>query len=128
MLAFTLSLAAVTASWTYAAAGSRIPMMVARYVADFADFDQLLMRGVLLTMALILPTSACLGAAFPFALALADDRLHPAPGPLRPGLRDQHARIGDGLAGRGVPLHSGFRHSADAVDRERLPDRVHGWR
>ena len=80
MLAFTLSLAAVTASWTYAAAGSRIPMMVARYVADFADFDQLLLRGVLLTMALILPTSACLGAAFPFALALADDRLHPAPG------------------------------------------------
>jgi spermidine synthase len=80
MLAFTLSLAAVTASWTYAAAGSRIPMMVARHVADFADFDQLLLRGVLLTMALILPTSACLGAAFPFALALADDRLHPAPG------------------------------------------------
>src|SRR6185436_847845 len=80
MLAFTLSLAAVTASWTYAAAGSRVPMMVARYVADFADFDQLLWRGVLLTMALILPTSACLGAAFPFALALAEDRLHPAPG------------------------------------------------
>lgn len=80
MLAFTLSLAAVTASWTYAAAGSQIPMMVARHVADFADFDQLLLRGVLLTMALILPTSACLGAAFPFALALADDRLHPAPG------------------------------------------------
>jgi spermidine synthase len=80
MLAFTLSLAAVTASWTYAAAGSRVPMMVARQVASFADFDQLLFRGVLLTMALILPTSACLGAAFPFALALADDRLHPAPG------------------------------------------------
>ena len=80
MLAFALSLAAVTASWTYAAAGSRIPMMVARYVADFADFDRLLFGGVLLTMALILPTSACLGAAFPFALALADDRLHPAPG------------------------------------------------
>ena len=80
MLAFTLSLAAVTASWTYAAAGSRIPMMVARYVADSADFDQLLLRGVLFTMALILPTSACLGAAFPFALALTDDRLHPAPG------------------------------------------------
>jgi spermidine synthase len=79
-LAFTLSLAAVTASWTYAAAGSRIPMMVARHVADFADFDSLLVRGVLLTMALILPTSACLGAAFPLALALTDDRVHPAPG------------------------------------------------
>ena len=80
MLAVTLSLAAVTASWTYAAAGARIPMMVARHVADSTDFDQLLWRGVLLTMALILPTSACLGAAFPFALALADDRVHSAPG------------------------------------------------
>jgi spermidine synthase len=80
MLTVTLSLAAVTASWTYSAAGSRVPMIVARHVADFADFDQLLWRGVLLTMALILPTSACVGAAFPFALALVDDRLHPAPG------------------------------------------------
>lgn len=80
MLAFALSLAAVTASWTYAAAGARIPMLVARSVADSADFDQLLWRGVLLTMALILPTSACLGAAFPLALSLADDRVHPAPG------------------------------------------------
>ena len=48
-----LSLAAVTASWTYAVAGARIPMMVARHVADSTDFDQLLWRGVLLTMALI---------------------------------------------------------------------------
>ncbi|MEO7133534.1 MAG: fused MFS/spermidine synthase [Vicinamibacterales bacterium] len=80
MLALTLSLAAVTASWTYAAAGARIPMMVARQVAESADFDSLLLRGVLLTMALILPTSACLGAAFPLALALTDDRIHSAPG------------------------------------------------
>lgn len=80
MLAVTLSLAAVTAGWTYSLAGTSIPMMVARYVADFADFDRLLVRGVLLTMALILPTSACLGAAFPLALALADDRVKPAAG------------------------------------------------
>jgi len=80
MLAFTLSLAAVTASWTYAAAGARIPMIVARQVAESADFDQLLWRGVLLTMALIVPTSACLGAAFPLALSLADDHVHAAPG------------------------------------------------
>jgi spermidine synthase len=78
MLAFTLSLAAVTAGWTYSIAGTRLPMIVARYVADDADFDQLLIRGVLLTMALIVPTSACLGAAFPLALSLADDRAHPA--------------------------------------------------
>jgi spermidine synthase len=80
LLVFALSLAAVTAGWTYSIAGTRIPMMVARYVADFADFDQLLLRGVLLTMGLILPTSACLGAAFPLALALADDRTKPAAG------------------------------------------------
>ena len=80
MLAFALLLGALTAAQTYAIAGHRIPMMVARYVADFADFDQLLVRGVLLTMALILPTSACIGAAFPFALSLADDRAREAAG------------------------------------------------
>jgi spermidine synthase len=78
MLAFALSLAAVTAGWTYSVAGTRVPMMVARYVAEYADFDQLLFRGVLLTVALILPTSVCLGAAFPLTLALADDRIKPA--------------------------------------------------
>ena len=72
MLAFALLLAAVTAGQTYSLAGTRLPMMVARYVAEHAAFDQLLWRGVLLTIALILPTSACLGAAFPLALSLAD--------------------------------------------------------
>ena len=76
MLTFTLLLAAVTAGASYSMAGTRLPMMVARYVADNADFDQLLIRGVLLTMALILPTSACLGTAFPLTLSLADDRVH----------------------------------------------------
>lgn len=80
MLAFALLLAAVTAGQTYSLAGTRLPMMVARYVAEHADFDSLLLRGVLLTIALILPTSACLGAAFPLALSLADDRVHAAPG------------------------------------------------
>lgn len=80
LLVIALSLAAVTAGWTYSIAGTRIPLMVARYVAELADFDQLLARGVLLTMGLILPTSACLGAAFPLALALADDRSRPAAG------------------------------------------------
>jgi spermidine synthase len=80
MLAFTLLLGALTAGWSYGLAGARVPMMVAHYVADSANFDQLLLRGVLLTVALILPTSACLGAAFPLALALTDDRAHGAPG------------------------------------------------
>lgn len=79
MLALALSLAAVTASWTYSLAGTNIPMLVAHYVAEYGDFDLLLRRGVLLTMALILPTSACLGAAFPLALSLADDRVRAAP-------------------------------------------------
>ena len=78
MLAFALLLAAVTAGYTYSLAGTRVPMMVARYVAEYANFDQLLIRGVLLTMALIIPTSACLGAAFPLALSLAHDRAHSA--------------------------------------------------
>jgi spermidine synthase len=77
-LTLALSLAAVTAGWTYSIAGTRIPMMVARYVAEYADFDLLLRRGVLLTMALILPTSACLGAAFPLALSLAGERAQSA--------------------------------------------------
>jgi spermidine synthase len=65
MLAFALLLGALTAGWSYGLAGSRIPMTVARHVADNADFAQLLRSGLLLTMALIVPTSACLGAAFP---------------------------------------------------------------
>lgn len=80
MLAFALLLAAVTAGQTYSMAGTRLPMMVARFVAESTDFDQLLIRGVLFTMALIVPTAACLGAAFPLALSLADDRKHSVPG------------------------------------------------
>ena len=44
--------------------------------------------------------------------------------PLRPRLRDQHAWFGDGLAGRGLSFHSRLRHPTDAVDRERMPDRL----
>ena len=73
-------MAAATAGWTYSIAGSRLPLLVAREVAEFVDFDRLLLRGVLLTMALILPTSACLGVAFPLALSLADDRAKAAAG------------------------------------------------
>jgi hypothetical protein len=97
-----------------------------QYVADFADFDQLLWRGVLLTMALILPTSACLGAAFSVCAGARRRSIASRARPLRPGLRDQHARIGDGLAGRGFLFIPGLRHSADAVDRERIADRLHG--
>jgi spermidine synthase len=73
-LSLALAMAALTTTWTYAAAGGRIPMLVATQVAASSDlFDQLLRQGTLLTVALILPTSACLGAAFPLALAMVGD-------------------------------------------------------
>ncbi len=70
-LSFALAAAALTATWTYSLAGARIPMLVATEVASSSNlFDQLLRQGSLLTVALILPTAACLGAAFPLALAM----------------------------------------------------------
>lgn len=73
-LASTLSLAALITSWTYSLAGNQIPMIVARQVAGSSSvFDELLAQGALLTAALVVPTAACLGAAFPLALSLAAD-------------------------------------------------------
>jgi spermidine synthase len=73
-LAGVLSLAALITSWTYSLAGNQVPMIVARQVAGSSSaFDQLLTQGALLTAALVMPTAACLGAAFPLALALATD-------------------------------------------------------
>jgi spermidine synthase len=79
-LAAMLSLAALITSWTYSLAGNQIPMMVARQVAGSSGFfDQLVAQGALLTAALVVPTAACLGAAFPLALALATDPSRGAP-------------------------------------------------
>ncbi len=73
-LASTLSVAALITSWTYSIAGNQVPMFVARQVAGSSSlFDQLLAQGALLTAALVMPTAVCLGAAFPLALALAND-------------------------------------------------------
>ena len=79
-LSLVLAAAALTAAWTYSLAGNRVPMMVAEAVAANASFDRLLQQSTLLTMLLILPTSVCLGAAFPLALAMADDGRHSAAG------------------------------------------------
>ncbi len=80
-LVTVLALAAITATWTYAIAGARIPLLIARQVASSStNFDELLWQGTLLTVALILPTAACLGAAFPLALAIVSDPLKPAAG------------------------------------------------
>ena len=126
MLAFTLSLAAVTASWTYAAAGARIPMMVARHVADFADFDQLL-RARRAVDDGVDPADVGLSRRR-VSVGAGARRRSPAcrAGPFRPRLRDQHARLG--RRARSRPGSSSFppSDSADAVDRQRLPDRLHG--
>ena len=66
-----LALGAVTVSYTYSLAGQRFPRLVAEQMAGADDpFGQLLRQGLLLTAGLIVPTAACLGAAFPLALAL----------------------------------------------------------
>jgi spermidine synthase len=80
-LALTLAAAAITATWTYSIAGTRVPLLVAQQVAAAStSFDQLLRDGTMLTAALILPTAACLGAAFPLALAMVNDPSTPAAG------------------------------------------------
>jgi spermidine synthase len=71
-LALTFGLAALTTSWTYSIAGQRIPSLVAHQIAASSTrFEDMLRQGALLTAALILPTTICLGAAFPLALAIA---------------------------------------------------------
>lgn len=70
-LAAVLALGAVTTSYTYSLAGQWFPRLVAEQMAAGDDpFSQLLRYGLLLTAALIIPTAACVGAAFPLALGL----------------------------------------------------------
>ena len=80
-LTLALAVAAITATWTYSIAGTRVPLLVAQQVAaSSTSFDQLLRDGTMLTAALILPTAACLGAAFPLALAMVSDASKAAAG------------------------------------------------
>jgi spermidine synthase len=73
-LAAALAVGAMTVSYTYSLAGQRFPQLVAEQMAGADDpFTQLLRQGLLLTAVLIVPTAACLGAAFPLALGLIDD-------------------------------------------------------
>lgn len=80
-LAFALAAAAIGTSWTSSLAGGVIPRLVAQQMAASPGvFDRSLWQGVLLAAALILPTAACLGAAFPLALAIVSDPLRSAAG------------------------------------------------
>ena len=73
-LAAVLAAGAVTVSYTYSLAGERFPRLVAEQLAGAEEpFNELLRQGLLLTAALIVPTAACLGSAFPLALAMAGD-------------------------------------------------------
>lgn len=74
-LAAALALGAVTTSYTYSLAGQWFPRLVAEQMAASDDpFAQLLRYGLTLTAALIVPTAACVGAAFPLALGLTAGR------------------------------------------------------
>lgn len=70
-LAFVLAGAAISASYTYSLAGGEIARLVAEQMVSSSNvFDQRLRQGLMLTAALIAPTAACLGAAFPLALSI----------------------------------------------------------
>lgn len=79
-LVATLFGAAITAAVAYGLAGSRVPFVVAQAVANAPDtsLEPFFRQGALLALALILPTSACIGAAFPLTLAMASDPAEPA--------------------------------------------------
>lgn len=73
-LAVVLATAGAVGILTSSLAGGPIPRFVADQIARAPNhFDELVWRGGLLTAALILPTSALLGAAFPLGLAMIDD-------------------------------------------------------
>ncbi|HQZ37496.1 MAG TPA: fused MFS/spermidine synthase [Vicinamibacterales bacterium] len=73
-LALALACGAVATSYTYSLAGQRIPSLVAREMATSDDpLTQVLRQGLWLTVALVVPTALCLGAAFPLGLSLAGE-------------------------------------------------------
>ena len=70
-LAFALAGAAVAAAVTYALAGRQVPLYVATALAPGGAGEAWILRGALITAALVVPTALCLGLAFPLALAVA---------------------------------------------------------
>lgn len=80
-LTFTLVAGAVATCATSWLAGGYIPRSIAQEMAASPGaFDRSLLRGILIALALLVPTAACLGAAFPLALAIANDPSKPAAG------------------------------------------------
>ncbi len=73
-LALVLAAAAVVGIGTSSLAGGPIPRFIAEQMATAPSlFNELLVRGALLTATLVVPTAALLGAAFPLALGSIDD-------------------------------------------------------
>lgn len=70
-LAFALAGAAIAAAVTYALAGRQVPLYVATALATGGAGEAWIVRGALVTAALVVPTALCLGLAFPLALAMA---------------------------------------------------------
>jgi spermidine synthase len=75
MLALALAGAAIAASWACSFAGGPLPRLVAKELAGSPRmFDRVLLLQSILAAALIVPTAAALGVAFPLALELAGGR------------------------------------------------------
>jgi spermidine synthase len=69
-LGFALAYAAAAAAWTSSIAGDSLPRYIANEIAQSPGFlREIHTRGAMFVAALILPTAAGFGAAFPLALA-----------------------------------------------------------
>jgi spermidine synthase len=78
-LGFAMAAAAIATSWTCSLAGNAVPRYVANEIARSPDLvNHIHTRGAMVMAALILPTAAALGAAFPLALATIGDAAHSA--------------------------------------------------
>jgi spermidine synthase len=79
-LGLALSSAALAVSWASVLAGGFLPRLVVQQLASGPyGFDRLLLREVMLAIALVLPATLGLGAAFPLALELINSRAEALP-------------------------------------------------
>ena len=119
-LALLLATAAIVTGVTYSLAGGPLPYFVAERIRDTpaasAAWGQ---SGAWLTAALVVPTAACLGAAFTLGLAVAGATSATASAALWRRLRRQHRRLGERVAGRRLPADSVAGPAGHAAGRRR---------